>query len=84
VYEVNFANANDFVSCVNSGCEVEFLYGNKAYSVAVPEGKIIVCEQYNEESEVIYTNPIEALSYPIGNKTLGDVLTTMTVTFRSF
>ena len=83
-FDNNFISAYDFAQAINRGGEVEFIYGDKEYSVTRPDGRtVFVCEADNADSEIGYTNPIDALSYPIGDKRLGDILGDMKVTFRS-
>lgn len=81
-FDKNFANAGDFASAIGRGGELEFIYDNINYSVTHHNGKIIV-GGYNEENWMEYDTPLQALSYPIGKKRLGDILHDMKVTFRS-
>ena len=82
-YNDNFLDADEFIDCVSRGGEVEFIFDNKKYSITHGEYEIYVMEAYNEMSEKVYANPIAALSYPIGDKTIGDILEDMKITFRS-
>ena len=86
-YDENFADADDFIDCFNRGCELEFLYNGKHYSVTPfasdNQRKISVMEAYNEDSEVEYDTPREALNYPVGDKRLGDILQEMKIIDRT-
>jgi len=86
-YRENFANADEFIDCFNRGCEFQFLYDGKHYCIdpfaSDNNDKISVMEAYNEESERFFDTPQEALSYPIGNKCLGDILQDMKVIDRT-
>lgn len=83
-YDHNFKNAADFAQCMNRGCEVEFLYAGKNYSITQHKNKIILCEMYNESSEKQYQDPIAALEYKIDGKKLEDILSKMKIIFRTF
>ena len=83
-YDNNFSNIEDFMDCLNRGCEVEFIYRNKIYSITHDQKKIIVYEVNNESSEKEYDDSIAALKYQIDDKFLADILSEMKITFRTF
>jgi len=79
-----FYNINDFVECLNGGCEVEFQYEGKSYWITHNKKGIIVYEAYNEASEKQYKNSVDALGYPFGEKCLSDVFFDVKIISRSF
>ena len=84
IYDNNFSNQEDFIDCINRGCEVEFIYKNKSYGIAQTPNGFAIYEAYNEESEKNYKSAKEMLQYPIGDKKLSDILNEMKITFRTF
>ena len=84
-YYNNFTDADDFVDCVDRGCEIEFLYAGKHYGIGMGEdSKFYILEVNNYDSEKEYEYAKDILTYPIGNKTIGDILQHMKVIDRSF
>ncbi|MFI3326965.1 MAG: hypothetical protein R3Y35_12470 [Clostridia bacterium] len=83
-YDNSFNNEEDLLECLERGCEVEFEYNKKSYSITHIDEKIIVCEFYNEESEKIYSNPKDALSYSIEGLYLKDIINKIKILSRSF
>lgn len=83
-YDNNFYDERDLIDCLKRGCEVEFLYNKKKYSITHPAKGISIIEFYNENSEQIYPNAEEALEYRIGDKSLKDIISDMKVIDRSF
>ena len=83
-YDNNFFDSCDLVECLNRGCEVEFLYNDKKYSITHTNKGISITEFYNEESERTYHNALQALEYEIDGKKLKDIITKMKVIDRSF
>ena len=83
-YDNNFNNAYDLVDCLNRGCEVEFLYNNKKYSITHTDEGISVIEFYNEDSEKTYSDAEKALVYKIDGKLLKDIIPEMKIIDRSF
>lgn len=65
------------------GCEVEFLYDEKVYSITQRQNRIIICEAYHEATEKEYDHPAAALDYKIGDKKLKEILFDMKIIFRS-
>lgn len=83
-FDNNFYDADDLIDCLNRGCEVEFLYNDKKYSIThIPNG-ISILEFNNEESEKIYTDGKAALEYEIGDKKIKDIISEMKIIDRSF
>lgn len=83
-YDNNFYDDRDLIDCLNRGCEVEFLYNKKKYSITHTEKGISIIEFYNENSEQTYPNAEEALEYRIGDKSLKDIISEMKIIDRSF
>ena len=83
-YDNNFYDERDLIDCLNRGCEVEFLYNDKKYSITHAEEGISIIEFYNEESEKTYSNAEQALEYEIEGKILKDIISEMKVIDRSF
>ena len=83
-YDNNFINADDFVDCVKRGCEIEFVYNNKNYSITHHNNKVIAIEVINKDSEMEFDNPADVLKFPLGDKKLGDILQDMKIIFRTF
>ena len=83
-YDNNFFDSRDLVECLNRGCEVEFLYNDKKYSITHTNKGISITEFYNEESERTYQNALQVLEYEIDEKKLKDIITKMKVIDRSF
>lgn len=79
-----FKSYEELVENISRSGEVEFLYNGQDYSVLpIPEG-IVVLEQYNEDSEIIYDNPEAVGNYLIDGEYLKDVITKAEITFRCF
>ena len=84
-YDNNFFDERDLIEALNRGCEVEFLYDNKKYSIThLEDKKIIIGEFYNLDSVEIYTDPQKAMEYEFGDKKLRDIISDMKVIDRSF
>lgn len=83
-YDNNFYDERDLVDCLNRGCEVEFLYNDKKYSITHAEEGISIIEFYNEDSEKTYSTAERALEYEIEGKMLKDIIHEMKITDRSF
>ena len=83
-YDNNFYDERDLVDCINRGCEVQFLYNDKKYSITHAEEGISIIEFYNEESEKTYSTAEQALEYEIEGKMLKDIIHEMKITDRSF
>lgn len=83
-YDNNFINEYDLVECLNRGCEVEFLYNEKKYSITHTKNGVSITEFNIEDSERTFPNGCEALEYRIGNKKLKDIIPDMKIIDRSF
>ena len=83
-YDNNFNNSHDLVDCLKRGCEVEFLYNNKKYSITHVNEGISVMEFYNEDSEETYSDAKKVLEYEIDGKLLKDIIPEMKIIDRSF
>ena len=82
-YENPFYDAEDLIENLSRGCEVEFLYGGKKYSIThTSEGEVAVTEFYNEESGRLYPNSRKALNYKLGDKKIKDVIADMKILVR--
>lgn len=84
-YDNNFYDEQDLIEALKRGCEVEFIYNEKKYSIThLSNGEIIIGEFYNSDSESIYDDVRQVLEYKIGDKKLKDIITKMKVIERSF
>ncbi len=84
-YDNNFLSEIDMIECLERGCEVEFLYNTKKYSIThTPSDEISVIEYGNIDSEKTYSNAKDAMTYPIGDKYLKDIINDMKIIDRSF
>lgn len=84
-YDNNFYDEQDLIEALKRGCEVEFIYNEKKYSIIhLSNGEIIIGEFYNLDSESIYDDVMQVLEYKIGDKKLKDIITKMKVIERSF
>lgn len=82
-YDNNFSDGNDLMECLSRGCEVEFLYNGKKYSITHTDKGISIIEFYNENSEKTYTDS-KILNHKIDGKTLNEIIPIMKVIDRSF
>ncbi|MFI3231294.1 MAG: hypothetical protein R3Y29_07090 [bacterium] len=84
-YDSSFNSLYDFVECIERGCEVEFKYYNKKYSITrIKNNKLLICEFYNEDSEKVYNNARGLLGYKLRNKPLKDLIPSLKIMSRSF
>lgn len=83
-YDNNFYDERDLVDCLKRGCEIEFLYNDKKYSITHAEEGISIIEFYNEDSEKTYPTAEQALEYELEGKLLKDIIHEMKITDRSF
>lgn len=83
-YDNNFYDDRDLVDCLNRGCEVEFLYNDKKYSITHTSKGISVIEFYKEDSEKTYLDAKTVLEYEIEGKSLKDIIPEMKIIDRSF
>lgn len=83
-YDNNFFDADDLIDCLSRGCEVEFLYNNKKFSITHTEQGISIIEFYNSDSEKTYSDVKKVLEYEIDGKALKDIIPEMKIIDRSF
>lgn len=83
-YDNNFYDEHDFIECLSRGCEVEFLYNEKRYSITHTGSGISVIEFYNPDSERTYESVNELLCHKFGVKMLKEILPDMKIIDRSF
>lgn len=84
-YDNNFFDAQDLIEALKRGCEVEFLYNKKKYSIThLADGKIIIGEFYNSDSEKCYIDAYKVLEYEIDDKKIKDIISEMKIIDRSF
>lgn len=84
-YDASFHNANDLLECLKRGCEVEFEYLTKTYSIThIENSQLVICEFYNEESEMIYETPEDLFDYIIEDKILKNIVSDLKIISRSF
>lgn len=84
-YDNNFSSEPDMIECLERGCEIEFLYHKKQYSIThTPLNEISIIEYGNLESEKTYSTAKEVISYPIENRCLKDIINDMKIIDRSF
>jgi len=80
-----FQTISEFKYCISNGGEVEFIWKGIFYGVVRygTDNKITVYEAYKPESEKVCETPDDALEYIVGGDRLRDVITKVTVLFRS-
>ena len=71
---MNFMDEDEFIDCIDRGCEVNFAYDGKEYVITRVNDQVSICECDTEANERGYDTAREALEYPVGNKRLGDIL----------
>jgi len=77
-----FKTISDFKDCLIRGGEVEFQWKNNTYSIGGYD-KYAICMDNQEETEKICDTPDEVLDYMVGEDILRDVITDVTVTWRT-
>lgn len=81
----SFDIVDEFVDNISRGGEVEFEYNGKPYFAGmIGKNKWIAYEYHNDESSKEYATAKEVCSYPIEDKTIGEVITKAKITFRCF
>ena len=83
-FDNGFYDEHDLVDCLNRGCEIEFLYNAKKYSITHTTEGISIIEFYNENSEKTYENAKGLLEYKIDGKLLKNIIPEMKIIDRSF
>jgi len=81
--DYKFTSKEEFIDCFRRGCEAEFKYNEKHYSITRYKNKISIAEALTENKEMLFNSPEEALRYPLDNKYLGDVLLDLEVLDRT-
>lgn len=84
-YDNNFNGVDDLTDCLERGCEIEFVYKRKKYSIThITNNQIVICEFYKPNTEMIYQNSCDLLEYKIGNQFLKNILNEIKILSRSF
>ena len=83
-YDNGFYDERDLIDNLNRGCEIEFLYEGKKYSITHTDGGISIIEFYNEESEKVYAMPELLLEHKLNGKALKEIISEMKIIDRSF
>lgn len=83
--ESSFQNINEFKECMRYGGEVEFEWKGVHYGVVRygKDQKITIYEAYKPESEKVCETADDALDYMLGTDRFRDVLSQVTILFRS-
>ena len=81
--DYNFMSEDEFIDCFSRGCEAEFKYNGKQYTITHYKGKISIMEVGNESSEKFFDAAKDALECLVDNKRLGDILLDMEVLDRT-
>ena len=71
--EERFKSYEELIENISRGGEVEFSYNGKKYSILPIHEGIVVVEQYNDDSEVIYKDLRDIGEYKIGDEYLKDI-----------
>jgi len=80
----NFLSKEEFIDCINRGCEVEFLYNQRHFTLTHCNEGISIMEVCNENSEIIYNTSIALLNFIIDGKKLEKIITKIEVMDRTF
>ena len=80
--ENRFKTISEFKECLIRGGEVEFQWKGNAYSIGGYD-KYVICMSNREETERLCDTPDEVLEYMVGEDRLRDVITQVTVTWRT-
>ena len=82
---LRFTSISDFKWCIDCGGEVEFEWKGIHYGVIRygTNGKITIYEAYKPETEKVCETSDDALEYMVGTDRLRDVITQVTVYFRT-
>ena len=78
-----FKTISDFKMCMRSNAEVEFEWNGISYIINHYCGKTSICEAYRPETEKFCNTSDEVLEYRVGPDRLRDVITQVTVIWRS-
>ena len=77
-----FKTISEFKECLIRGGEVEFQWKGNAYSIGGYD-KHVICVNNREETEKLCDTPDEVLEYMVGEDRLRDVITRVTVIWRT-
>ena len=77
-----FKTISEFKECLIRGGEVEFQWKGNAYSIGGYD-KYAICVSNREETEKLCDTPDEVLEYMVGEDRLRDVITQVTVIWRT-
>ena len=79
-----FVSISDFKECLRYHGEIEFDWKFGEYSITWVDDKICITEAYKPETELLCDTADEVLEYMVGGDRLRDVITQVTVLFRTF
>lgn len=80
--ENRFKTISEFKECLIRGGEVEFRWNGKDYSIGGYD-KYVICASNQEKTEKVCNTPDEILEYMVGEDRLRDVITQVTVIWRT-
>lgn len=84
-YENKFYDANDLIEALNRGCEVEFLYKNRRYSITqLTDKSMMIGECYKSGSEKICKDANQVLEFEIEEVKLRDIINNIRIVDRLF
>lgn len=83
-YDNGFYDDRDLIDNLNRGCEIEFLYEEKKYSITHTDDGISIIEFYNDDSEKTYSTAELLLAHDFNGKSLKDIISEIKIIDRSF
>ena len=78
-----FTTISDFQTCMRWHGEVEFLWNGVHYSITHRNGRIYISHSGIQETERSFATSGDILAYDVGSYQLRDIITKVTVVFRS-
>ena len=97
--ELKFESLGDLKWHIVHGCEIEFIWDNKYYSITHPEGKICIGEgyylkngkaynllshiEYDTEKSLTSNNIDDIMNFSLGENKLREVATQIGIVYRS-
>ena len=78
-----FTTLSDFQTCMRWHGEVEFLWNGVHYSITHRNGRIYISHSGIQETEQSFATSGDILAYNVGSYQLRDIITKVTVVFRS-
>lgn len=78
-----FTTISDFQTCMRWHGEVEFLWNGVHYSITHRNGRIYISHSGIQETERSFATSGDILAYDVGSCQLRDIITKVTVVFRS-